>query len=423
MKRLIVLVSLILMVFLCMPAFAGGKQEAATGEKGVTITVAADENDLYAWFQDISNTIYTPQTGVKVVIEFVPEYRTKKYVILQAGETKYDIYKLDSFEVPAFVNNGWLVPVDSYMDAKFLDSQLPGLLDINRKMGGQLWGTSYMNSGEYMYVNTVMLSKLGMTDPPKTWNEFYDVCKKAKQAGILVHPYADMWPDHITWERMLQSFGAHLFDAKGNATFNTKESVDALNYMKKLYDEDLVTYETGSIDKIRTIISNGDAMFNVNWDYQTVLLEDPKESKVVGQTKIMMMPGLNGPGASIIMDEGLGISKFGPEKNRKAAADWLKWIASPEIQKKMAMKFGWFPTAKSVYDDPEFLSYKPDLQVKMVQKQISADFGPQMTQVKYMEFRDIVLEELAANLSGTQTAEQTLANMVSRYDKIKVLLK
>jgi len=422
MKKLTIVISLVLSVCFCFSTFAGGKQEAATAEKGATVTVVADENDLFAWFQEISNTIFTPRTGIKVVVEFVPEYKAKKYVILQAGETKYDVYKLDAFEVAAFVNNDWLIPLDSYLDKKFLDTQLPGLLDMNRKMGGKLWGTSYMNSGEYMYVNTAMLSKLGMSEP-KTWNEFYEVCKKAKQAGIVEYPFAEVWPDHITWERMFQNFGSRLFDVKGNAVFNTKESVNALTFMKKLYDEKLATYVTGSCDKVRQIMSNGDAMFSVNWDYQTVLLEDPKESRVVGQTKIMMMPGVNGPGGSIIMDEGLGISKFGAPKNRKAAVEWLKFIASVEVQKTMALKYGWFPTAKEVYNDPEFLSYKPDLQVKTVEKQIAADFGPQMTQIKYMEFRDIVLEEVAAHLNGTQTAEQTLANMVSRYDKIKVLLK
>jgi multiple sugar transport system substrate-binding protein len=423
MRKLTMGAAVALSLFVCFSAFAGGKQEPAAEVKGPTITVVADENDLFAWFQEISNSTFTPRTGINVVVEFVPEYRAKKYVILQAGETKYDVYKLDSFEVPAFVNNDWLVPLDSYLDKAFLDSQLPGLLDMNRKMGGKLWGTSYMNSGEYMYVNTAMMSKLGLTDPPKTWDEFYQVCKKAKQAGVLEYPFAEMWPDQITWERMLQNFGSRLFDDKGNAVFNTKEAVAAVNFMKKLNDEKLVTYCTGSCDKVRQIMSNADAMFSVNWDYQTVLLEDPTESRVVGQTKIMMMPGVKGPDGSIIMDEGLGLSRFGAEANRKPAVEWLKFIASPEVQKQMALKFGWFPTAKVVYDDSEFLNYKPDLQVKTVEKQIAADFGPQMTQIKYMEFRDIVIEELAKNLTGAQTAEQTLASMIARYDKIKVLLK
>jgi multiple sugar transport system substrate-binding protein len=403
-------------------AFAGGAKEVQK-EEAPTITVVADENDLFAWFQEISNTMFTPKTGIKVVVEFVPEYRAKKYVILQGGDTKYDVYKHDSFEVAAFVNNDWLVPLDKYLDKKFLDTQLPGLLEMNRTMGGKLWGTAYMNSGEYMYYNTVMLQKLGLKDPPKTWDEFYDVCKKAKAAGIVRYPFAEAWPDHITWERMLQNFGSRLFDAKGNAVFKTKEAVAALNFMKKLQDEGLVIYSTGSIDKVRKVMSAGDAMFSVNWDYQTVLLEDPNESKVVGQTKIMPIPGPTGPGGSIIMDEGMGISKFGDPKKREAAVQWLKFIASPEVQKAMALKFGWFPTAKDVYDDSEFLNYKPDLQVKTALAQIQKDFGPQMTQVKYMEFRDIVLEEVAAHLNGSKSAEQTLSDMISRYDKIKVVLK
>lgn len=402
--------------------FAGGAQEAKK-EEAVTITVVADENDLFAWFQEISNTMFTPKTGINVVVEFVPEYKTKKYVILQGGDTKYDVYKHDAFEVAAFVNNDWLVPLDQYMDRQFRDTQLPGLLDLNRTMGGKLWGTSYMNSGEYMYYNAMMLQKLGLKDPPRTWDEFYDVCRKAKAAGIVRYPFAEVWPDHITWERMLQNFGSRLFDEKGNAVFKTKEASAALNFMKKLQDEGLAVYVTGSCDKVRQVMSAGDAMFSVNWDYQTVLLEDPNESKVVGQTRIMPIPGPTGPGGSIIMDEGMGISKFGDPKKREAAAQWLKFIASFEVQKAMALKYGWFPTAKDVYDDPEFLNYKPDLQVKTALEQIQKDFGPQMTQVKYMEFREIVLEELAAHLNGSKSADQTLGDMVSRYDKIKVVLK
>jgi len=421
MKNRFLSVFVILFVVVSFTVFAGGKQEAE--EEALTITVVADQNDLFAWFQEVSNTIFTPRTGINVIVEFVPEYRAKKYVILQAGETRYDVYKHDSFEVPAFVNNDWLVPLDDYLDQAFLDSQLPGLLELNRTLAGNLWGTSYMNSGQYFYYNTVMYDKLGMKEPPATWDEFYSVCKKAKQADVIEFPFTEMWPDHITWERICQNFGSPLFDEKGNAVFRTKDSIDALNYMKKLNDEKLVTYCTASCDKVRKIMSAGDAMFSANWDYQTVLLEDPNESTVVGQTKIMVSPGRTGPGGSIIMDEGLGISKFGDPKKREAAVEWLKFIASEEIQKQMALKFGWFPTAKAVYDDPDFLNYTPDLQVKTALKQIELDFGPQMTQIKYMEFRDIVLEELTEHVTGRKSADQTLADMIVRYDKIKELLK
>jgi multiple sugar transport system substrate-binding protein len=347
-------VFLLLVVFagaMSLVSFAGGKSEASAGLAGSTVNVATNNSEVYAWFQEVSSKVFTPKTGIKVVYNWIPEYRSKKYVMLQAGETSYDVYKLDAFEVPAFVSNNWLVQLDSYVAKDYLDSQLPGLLAMNRTLGGKLWGTSYMDSGEYWYYNAAMLQKLGKNAPPKTWDELYADLKAAKSAGIVQSPFAEMWPDDITFERVMANFGVQLFDAHGNATFNTPTAVKVLDFMKKLQDEGLATYYRDDIDQVRKAMSAGDALFSVNWDYQTLLIEDPKESKVVGQTKLMMSPGPDAPGKSIIMDEGLGLSSFAPEKNRKAAVQWMEWLGSPEVQKMMILKYGWFTTAKSPYNE------------------------------------------------------------------------
>ena len=59
-----------------------------------------------------------------------------------------------------------------------MDDIFPGMLDYCTYMGQGICAVPFGISTQVMYYNKTLLEKAGvdMTNPPKTWQEFYDLC-------------------------------------------------------------------------------------------------------------------------------------------------------------------------------------------------------------------------------------------------------
>jgi len=97
------------------------------------------------------------------------------------------------------------------------------------------------------------------------------------------------------------------------------------------------------MDSFTYLFLPGDALF-VNYNYNP---HNPiyKASAIPGKKE-----GVSG---SIIIGHNLGINKYIDEDKKKAAAEFLKFVASKEIQKKFIIKDGFVGGLTSLYDDEE----------------------------------------------------------------------
>jgi len=100
----------------------------------------------------------------------------------------------------------------------------------------------------------------------------------------------------------------------------------------------------------RQAFQAGKLLFHRNWPYVWNLAgKTDGSSKIVGKFAVAPLPGKTGPGVSTLGGHNIGISTF--TKNKGTAGDFIKWVASPEIQKTFLEKGSLAPILQDLYSD------------------------------------------------------------------------
>jgi multiple sugar transport system substrate-binding protein len=138
--------------------------------------------------------------------------------------------------------------------------------------------------------------------------------------------------------------------------------------------------------------------------------KDPTISKVDGQIKIGLVPGVEaGKGAALTLPEAYAIPAN--SKNKEAAWKFIEFMTSKDTNKLLAQEIGVLPIWVDLYSDPDLTAIYP----------FWADFQNQLTSARglskltwYSDLVDISTAELHKALSGAQTAQEALDNMASQ---------
>lgn len=113
--------------------------------------------------------------------------------------------------------------------------------------------------------------------------------------------------------------------------------------------------EVYDASEVRDAPVNGDVAIAIEvWPGWIPALDDPATSKVVGLVDIIPAPGLVEKSSPMIGIWLLGVSST--SRNKQVALDFIKFITSAEVKKKLTLELGHPPTRRSVYSDPEVVA-------------------------------------------------------------------
>ena len=110
---------------------------------------------------------------------------------------------------------------------------------------------------------------------------------------------------------------------------------------------------------------------------------------------------------------GLGVNKFSPYK--KAATEFVKFIASEETQLELAKRFNNSPTVVSVFENADYLKAVP---VASEMQQALRPGIPRPVSIKWNEIIDAVGLHVQKAVVGEQTAEEALADIEKKMNAL-----
>ncbi len=183
---------------------------------------------------------------------------------------------------------------------------LPGVPEIKSRMydvnvrdlslpNGKLGGLPYYSGFNSFVGNAKHLEKAKL-QPPATWEEFLDQCRKLKKDGIAEFPYVSAWQRQwasLSWSifAIWYSEGAKVFDDKFDPVFDDKFK-KVLEMHRTLYSEGLVQPDIFTLDQegVPTFAS-GQHSYMVVHEYDQKVLNDAKLSQIPGAAKNFIMPG------------------------------------------------------------------------------------------------------------------------------------
>ena len=297
----------------------------------------------------------------------------------------------------------------------------------------QLTSLPVSSSAFIFFYRTDLLKEAGITKLPQTLPEYLEAARKltkrSANGGVEVYGIggframgtADAAP---ALAYFLQARGARVLNSKKNdASPDLKKPVtlEVLEFMNTVVKEGLCPNPL-SWDQYsdRQAFSQGKLAMSVIFSPIAGVMEDPKQSKVVGKVGYAILkcdPAGSEKPAAYSSGWGLGIDKNSP--NKEAAWEFIKFItANEKIQKEMAMSGKNDPAVLSVLNDPEYAA-----KIKSVGpvREIMTSYGMDMPQdvEQGTEIEMIIHEELQLMWSGRK-APKEVANAL--YDRIHKLM-
>ncbi len=240
--------------------------------------------------------IFSKLYDENVEYELVPgEYHAVAETKLIAGQ-HVDMMYSEEDRILRWNRAGWSRSLDG----------LPGLDEIKAKMypinvknislpDGTMGGLPYYTGFNSFVCNQKHLDAAKL-EPPATWEEFLEQCRKLKKDKIAEYPYISAWGRQwasLSWSlfSIWYSEGAKVFDEQFNPVFDDAfRKVLELHqtlYKEELIPQDVFTHLGESVPNF----ASGQHSYMVVHEYDQKVFNTPETSQIAGACRNAIMPG------------------------------------------------------------------------------------------------------------------------------------
>lgn len=417
---------------LIVSACGGGDEETPSSGSSGGSTTALEGTGPFTYVQGKDNTgTVQPQLDAwnkdhpdeKVTfVELPSDADSQRQQMIANAQTKSDqfgVLSVDNVWTAEFAANRYIVQLPE--EGLPLADMLPPVLSTGKYVG-KLYAVPQSSDGGMLFYRTDLLKAAGITDPPKTWAEMTDDCKKiqATSEGKGKFCYAGQFQKYegltVNAAEAINGGGGVITDDNGKPNVNTPEAKAGLGFLADSYKSGVIPKEaiTYKEEEGRAAFQAGKLIFHRQWPYQYGLANAKDgSSKVAGKFAVAPLPGLDGPGVSSLGGHNLGISTFA--KNKKSAFEFIKFMTSVENNKTNLDKASAAPVYTAVYDDAALqkkFPYLPTLKASI------ENAKPRPKVVRYGDATTAIQDAAYGAIKGDTTVDAALATLQTKLEAL-----
>ncbi|MBM7570155.1 ABC transporter substrate-binding protein [Aquibacillus albus] len=290
---------------------------------------------------------------------------------------------------------------ESGLADKFFSGLLPP-----QKYEGKFFGLPLYNNDLALYYNKDMFEEVGLTEPPKTWEEIREYAKKLTKDGVYGLAMAGSKNEQGTFNFLpwIWQAGADLDSLDSEKGINAIEFRQALIHEDGSVSQEMLNWEQNDAN-LQFLSERAAMQINGSWNVPTLNKEADFEWAAAelpkGETK-----------ATIVGGEAMGITAT--TDNLEEAFEWFKFFYDEENYTDFILENGNLPSVKAAAETPE-IKNDPNMQVFTEQLNFarSRAYGS-----NYPEISNIVAELVQATVLGKDA--ETIAK--EAQEKITPLL-
>jgi multiple sugar transport system substrate-binding protein len=383
-----------------------------TQEK-VTITVQgylSTDSGAGKFIKEMAVEFEKNHPGVKIEHMVIPSSPQLISTILQQSLTKTlpDIIMADNPFVPQLIKAGVYKDITDKVKEWGMENW-EDFYKGNREVTsseGKIYAFQLWNNNLALFYRKSLLDKAGIANPPETWQELKEDCKKIKEVlGISGFAFEANADEGTTWqfEPFLWSNGGSLLE------LDQPEAIEALQFWTDMVKEGYVSKDVINVSgqgDLTPWFINGEVAFmvNGNWEFNWQLPEDVMQQ--LGDVNVAPLPVPEKGMRTIVPIGGecYGIgSNIDPAKY-DLAWDFLKSMVSSDGMLRACKETYQLPTRASVAE--KFLVEKPIFKVFLEQSQYALP-RPLMGGIdKYPAVSSTVWVAIQKALTGIATPEE-----------------
>ena len=435
----------------------------------VTLKMAAPDWPPTRIMKELFDKNYKPASGnsVKLEIDFIPwpDYYTRLNASLTSGEKKYNMAVSDSQWLGAFIEGGYYLNINKFVDAD------PGLQAVFKDLhpavkdaystypykSDKLYGFPQMPDLVINYYRKDVVCdeteqkafqakykyKLACTPEEMdaiTWDNFRDIGEffKRKKGEMLMGKPADddffgiefqvgKGYDFFTTSahQFLWQHGGDIWDetkqpnAHATGVINSPVAIESFNHLLSFVKYMPPEGTTGNLDIFKTdeLFRAGKVAMNLEWIGFAESSINKETSKVADKIAFAQLPGLKTDKGTVkwsqIGGQPFVLMTWNTDAQTKEALDFCKWWLSKDAQISFA-KAGGQSALKSVYTDPAYVTFRPWNRTWAASLDWQKDFW------HIPEFFELLTqqqEEFTKAVTGQQDAKTTMDNIANFQEK------
>lgn len=409
MKKILAILSLTmsLIVLLNVPVLA-------EEEKPEKLTLIGT-NDDRLFYEEVGET-FTQETGIELdIITQAYDSTHNKIVTTVMGGGEADILYCDTVWPAEFAQAGLILPLDDYLTDEYKASLYTTYLE-QLMYDGHYYAIPHLTQSKWLFYNREMLEKAGYEEPPKTYEELFEMSRTMIEEGIC--KYGIAWPGAqaegllCDFTSVLYAYGGQYTNEAGEWVFNSEQGVQALQMILDSIadgtaDPASVTYtDRDVLDPFMA----GDTAFVSNWAYAYNFTNNPEESAVAGNVEVTLMPGAAEGVVSSSVTGGGGLAVASNSAAPEWAVKFIQYLTGEDVQKLALKEYGVMPILKSVLESEEVKQDTPHLAI-MAQQFDYVHFRPALP--NYNEWSQMMQLQLNKAITSQVTAQEALDEAVS----------
>jgi multiple sugar transport system substrate-binding protein len=371
---------------------------------------------------------------IKVLPEFEKRYPTIKVKVQQipwtaaqeklitafASDNTPDLCQLGNTWIPQFSALKAIIPLDDFIRSSTIINQqnfFKGIWETNI-IDGKTFGIPWYVDTRIMFYRKDIFESVGYTNPPKNWDELYDLSLKVMEKYKNNSKYPIFLPTN-EWSTFiifgLQSGSNLLVENNTKANFSSDEFKRSFEYLIKYHKEKLTPLGMMQVTNVYQALAEEYISIYFSGPWNIPEFKRWMKGNLSEKWATAPMPGFKNeyPGISLAGGSSLVIFKNSPHKNE--AWKLIEFLSLPEIQLKVFNLTNNLPSTIEAWTDSTLINDKyMNAFYKQLENVVSTPKVPEWEQIVFGKLQQYA--EYAA--TGVMSVEEALKKLDQNADKI-----
>jgi multiple sugar transport system substrate-binding protein len=330
------------------------------------------------------------------------------------------VLSVDVVWTAEFAAKGYVIelPADQFPTTDFLPATVKSATYFNK-----LYAYPSTSDGGLLYYRKDLLDKYNL-QPPTTFDEMKAACDTIRggENDAKLECFAGQYNKYegltVNFAEAVNGAGGVIVGEDGKPNVATPEATNGLQTLTDWFKTGYIPKGaiTWTEEEGRQAFQNGTLIFHRNWPGMYSLANKTDgSSKVAGKFDTAPLPGITGPGVSSLGGHNYAIAANA--ENKGTAADFVKFMSSPEVQKSNTLATSAAPALASLYTDQEILKKFP-MYPTLLKSIETAE--PRPIAVEYGDVTLAIQDAAYSALQGQQAPDAALQSLQS---KLQTLIK